>query len=88
MCGVVEDGILPGLFGFEAGQSAVGDILAWFTDALVPPAYHQARSAGIDLHAVLEREADRPPRARAGCSRSIGGTATARSSSTRTCRGC
>jgi L-ribulokinase len=60
MCGVVEDGILPGLFGFEAGQSAVGDILAWFTDHLVPPGYHQeAERDGIDLHAVLEREASR-----------------------------
>jgi L-ribulokinase len=60
MCGVVEDGILPGLFGFEAGQSAVGDILAWFTDSLVPPAFHQAAEReGIDLHAVLEREAAR-----------------------------
>ncbi len=60
MCGVVEDGILPGLFGFEAGQSAVGDILAWFTDALVPPRYHEAAEReGIDLHAVLEREAAR-----------------------------
>ena len=28
MCGVVEDGIVPGLFGFEAGQSGVGDIFA------------------------------------------------------------
>ena len=90
MCGVVEDGILPGLFGFEAGQSAVGDIFAWFTDALVPPAYHEAAEReGIDLHAVLEREADRlaPGRERA-CWRSTGGTATARSSSTWTCRGC
>lgn len=26
MCGVVQDGVLPGLFGYEAGQSAVGDI--------------------------------------------------------------
>ena len=33
MCGVVEDGIIPGLFGYEAGQSAVGDIFAWFTEA-------------------------------------------------------
>ncbi len=45
MCGVVEDGILPGLFGYEAGQSAVGDIFAWFVDNLVPPVYHrQARA--------------------------------------------
>ena len=58
MCGVVEDGILPGLFGFEAGQSAVGDIFAWFVDNAVPPVYHQtAKKAGVDVHAVLEEEA-------------------------------
>ena len=60
MCGVVEDGILPGLFGYEAGQSAVGDIFAWFVDNLVPPAYHrQAEREGVDVHTVLEREAAR-----------------------------
>lgn len=32
MCGVVEDGILPGFFGYEAGQSCVGDHFAWFVD--------------------------------------------------------
>jgi L-ribulokinase len=58
MCGVVEDGIIPGLFGFEAGQSAVGDIFAWFVDNAVPPLYHEMAVAdGLDVHAVLEREA-------------------------------
>jgi L-ribulokinase len=33
--GVVRDGILPGLFGYEAGQAAVGDMLAWFVDDMV-----------------------------------------------------
>jgi L-ribulokinase len=32
--GVVRDGILPGLYGYEAGQAAVGDMLAWFVRTL------------------------------------------------------
>ncbi|MCK2217853.1 ribulokinase [Actinomadura sp. ATCC 31491] len=33
MCGVVRDGIVPGLWGYEAGQSAVGDIFAWYVES-------------------------------------------------------
>jgi L-ribulokinase len=36
--GVVADGILPGLYGYEAGQVAVGDMLAWFSENLAPDA--------------------------------------------------
>ena len=58
MCGVVEDGIIPGLFGYEAGQSAVGDIFGWFIRTGVPPEVHeQARRDGTDVHHVLERDA-------------------------------
>jgi L-ribulokinase len=32
MCGVVPGGIVPGLYGYEAGQSGVGDIFGWFVD--------------------------------------------------------
>ncbi len=32
--GVVKDGILPGLYGYEAGQAAAGDMLAWFVSSL------------------------------------------------------
>ncbi|MCL1794620.1 MAG: ribulokinase [Oscillospiraceae bacterium] len=35
MCGVVEDGILPGFYGYEAGQSCVGDHFAWFAENFV-----------------------------------------------------
>jgi L-ribulokinase len=60
MCGVVEDGIIPGFFGYEAGQSAVGDIFAWFTKQAVPPEVHEeARREGLTVHGVLERDAAR-----------------------------
>jgi L-ribulokinase len=58
MCGVVEDGVVPGLFGFEAGQSAVGDIFGWFAETSVPPELHErARKLGTSVHQVLEEEA-------------------------------
>ena len=58
MCGVVEDGILPGFFGYEAGQSGVGDIFAWFVENGVPEVYEQeAKRKGVDIHALLEEKA-------------------------------
>jgi len=58
MCGVVEDGIIPGYFGFEAGQSCVGDHFAWFVDNCVPAAYQEeARARGTNLHSLLEEKA-------------------------------
>lgn len=58
MCGYVEDGIIPGFFGYEAGQSGVGDIFAWFVDHAVPPEYSAAaQERETDLHKLLEIEA-------------------------------
>jgi L-ribulokinase len=56
MCGVVRDGIVPGLFGYEAGQSGVGDIFGWLVEHAVPPRYHEeAQARGLDLHAHLSQ---------------------------------
>jgi L-ribulokinase len=60
MCGYVEDGILPGFFGFEAGQSCVGDHFAWFVENCVPGSYEQeAESAGVSIHKLLEEKASK-----------------------------
>ena len=58
MCGYVEDGIIPGFFGYEAGQSCVGDHFAWFVENCVPAAYErEAEERGIDIHQLLEEKA-------------------------------
>ncbi len=54
MCGVVDGGILAGAWGYEAGQSGVGDIFGWFVANLVPGHYQQeAAKLGQSPHAYL-----------------------------------
>lgn len=60
MCGVVEDGIIEGYFGYEAGQSCVGDHFQWFVDNATPPEYHmEAERKGVDIHDLLTQKAKR-----------------------------
>jgi L-ribulokinase len=54
MCGVVDGGIVSGLYGYEAGQSGVGDIFAWYVNNQVPQKYFDdAKSAGKSVHQYL-----------------------------------
>ncbi len=53
MCGVVDGGISPGAWGFEAGQSGVGDIFGWFVRHAAP--------AGVDSHERLTELAAAQP---------------------------
>lgn len=54
MCGVVDGGILEGSWGYEAGQSGVGDIFGWFVDNCVPTRYEvAAHDRGLSVHEHL-----------------------------------
>ena len=53
LCGIVPGSILPGYYGLEAGQSAVGDIFNWFVNYIQP----LGRKAGT--HEVLSLQAAR-----------------------------
>lgn len=62
--GVVEDGIVPGLFAYEAGQAGVGDIFAWFVRSGVPAGYGGVSGAeeadggsSASLHDLLSERA-------------------------------
>lgn len=59
MCGVVEDGVMPGYFGYEAGQSCVGDHFEWFVKNCVPATYHEeAKKEGKNIFTYLTEKAE------------------------------
>lgn len=60
MCGVVEDGVLPGFYGYEAGQSCVGDHFAWFVNNCLPESYSEAaKQKNISAHQYLTEKASK-----------------------------
>ncbi|MEU6976886.1 MULTISPECIES: ribulokinase [unclassified Streptomyces] len=62
ICGVVEDGIVAGSYGYEAGQSAVGDVFAWWLRQGLPADYlAEAEETGEDPHELLTRKAAAQP---------------------------
>jgi L-ribulokinase len=62
MCGVVEGGIIAGKYGYEAGQSGVGDIFAWWAANNVPDDYlAEAHRRGESVHTYLTELAAAEP---------------------------
>ncbi len=63
ICGVVEDGVIPGFMGYEAGQSCVGDHFDWFVKTSVPESYYrEAKALGMNIHQLLRTKAgDKKP---------------------------
>ena len=60
MCGVVEDGVIPGYLGYEAGQSCVGDHFAWFVENCAPESVtKEARARGVSVQNLLTEKAQK-----------------------------
>ena len=60
ICGVVRDGVVPGTYGYEAGQSCCGDHFKWLMENAVPSEVEkEAEARGMNLHALLTEKAAR-----------------------------
>lgn len=58
ICGYVKDGVIPGVYTYEAGQAGVGDIFDWFVNNGVPGAYErEASEKHISIHKLLREKA-------------------------------
>ena len=53
VCGIVDGSVLPGFFGIEAGQSAVGDIFNWYVNYIEPCGKEKGN------HKVLDNAAEK-----------------------------
>lgn len=57
-CGYVKDGVIPGIYTYEAGQAGVGDIFDWCVKNAIPASYwEEAKARGMNLHALLREKA-------------------------------
>ncbi len=58
ICGVVRDGIIPGLYGYEAGQSATGDLFDWVVKQMTASScFEEAEKKQVSIHTLLTKKA-------------------------------
>lgn len=58
LCGIIEDGIVPGYFAYEAGQTCVGDSFSWFINNCVPKKYYdEAENTKTNIYEYMEKKA-------------------------------
>lgn len=55
ICGVVEDGIMPGHFAYESGQASAGDLFEWTVKKILPQSYRdEAEKRGMSVYGYLD----------------------------------
>ena len=55
--GIAQDGVLPGFWGYEAGQAAVGDIYDWFVSNAVPSEYlAEVQKRNINIYDLMNEK--------------------------------
>lgn len=61
ICGIALDGLTPGLYGIDSGQSCTGDMLEWFIqNALPAKILQEAEARGVSPHDILTEQIRRP----------------------------
>lgn len=58
VCAIVKDGMVPGMYAYESGQPAVGDIFEWYAGNLAPEEYKlEAEAKGMPLLKLMDQKA-------------------------------
>lgn len=61
ICGIAKDGLVPGMYGIDAGQSCTGDMLEWYMNNMLPVSvWKEAEEKGVSPHNVLMERIGRP----------------------------
>lgn len=61
ICGIAMNGLTPGLYGIDTGQSGTGDMLEWYVNHAMPESIHrEALEKKLSVHQVLCEKVKEP----------------------------